>query len=173
MKITNIVTVYLLIAFVSAKVSDFRLQKIECTRYDSSVGNITCFLHNQDTAQSEVDVDFYISRPVDGILIHMEIWKKLNGNFILTPINITINACHYFDKKERVPFHASLIMKWVQSVSNINHKCPYIGHVFIKNLNTENFRKIIPVGDYRLDVKLFEKFFTHPLVLIRGFGKKC
>lgn len=55
----------------------------------------------------------------------MAVWKKLNGNFILTPINMTINACQYLSKNARVPFHANLIMKWVQSFSNINHTCPY------------------------------------------------
>ncbi|CAD7084546.1 unnamed protein product [Hermetia illucens] len=169
----SIMTVFIIsLAYVCTKPLSFRMLKIECVPYDPALTNISCSIRNHGTAQNAADVECFMGRPLNDILIHMAVWKKLNGNFILTPINMTINACQYLSKNARVPFHANLIMKWVQSFSNINHTCPYSGHIFVRNLRTDNFRMIIPDGEYRMDVKLYEKSFSHPIILVRGFGKR-
>ncbi|KAH8379476.1 hypothetical protein KR009_005150, partial [Drosophila setifemur] len=86
------------------------------------------------------------------VRVHQQLFKRETGYkpFLMNSI---YDACKFMRK----PFDpiAIMIFKSYRKFTNINHTCPFTGHVFIKDLylSTEVMRLPLPTVDYLLSIK--------------------
>lgn len=55
--------------------------KIECVPYDPALTNISCSIRNHGTAQNAADVECFMGRPLNDILVSAS-WTSLIGDML-------------------------------------------------------------------------------------------
>ncbi|XP_062122259.1 uncharacterized protein LOC133836014 [Drosophila sulfurigaster albostrigata] len=91
-----------------------------------------------------------ILHPVNVVYVNTQVLKKANGYkpFLM---NITFDGCEY--QRSRNNPYINLIYTLTKDVTNLFHKCPFYGTIFMKNLHvTPSMIKLpLPSGDYLLE----------------------
>ncbi|KAH8399195.1 hypothetical protein KR215_003974, partial [Drosophila sulfurigaster] len=90
-----------------------------------------------------------ILHPVNNIEIHTQLFKKSNG-YKPWLIDVTFDACSFL-RKNNHPV-VNMVYGIFRSNSNINHTCPYMGPIFVKDLylKPSSIPLPVPTGDYYL-----------------------
>lgn len=136
-----------------------KIDRLICKPYPNSTISATfCEIKyiSQDRMKLHVWANF--SEPIHELWIHSVAYFKFNGlTFSRFPINIWENMCGWLAGKTK-----SFILDWtfgkVLQYSNLNHPCPYDGHVYVKvdNLSATilQIEQFLPAGKFRLDMNI-------------------
>lgn len=113
-----------------------------------------------------------LSEPIHDAWFHFEFYYRYNPTtYQKFPVDLWENICDWFEGKR------AHILDWtvgkVLKYSNLNHPCPYIGHVYIRtdNLTTNDFpiEQLFPSGKYRIDVHFTDGNKSNVLVKSQYF----
>ncbi|XP_051859493.1 uncharacterized protein LOC127565381 [Drosophila albomicans] len=64
----------------------------------------------------------------------MELFKKgYNNRYHPFLINAAFNMCDIISKRNFIPY-GTIFWKIIKQYTNVNHSCPYLGHLFARNL---------------------------------------
>lgn len=135
-------------------------------------------------ADLKLDTQFYFTRPLPRLWIHVMLYFKFNGIvYNKFPIDHWENICDFFDGKKEDAWFFDWWVSRLQNnnFTNLSHSCPY-SSLIVKadNVTLDTFfsftKGIMPSGRYRidiffaeedripfLDVKLFGTNAEHPL----------
>lgn len=103
-------------------------------------GNVFCFIHFQ-------------------FRLNLMIREKLNSRTQTIPV--WEDFCGWFNGSSKNYF-IDQTLGVLQNSSNLNHKCPFDGYVYIKNdnitFNSFKFEQFIPSGRYRIEANMVEGY---------------
>lgn len=122
-----------------------------CPQFREYCENITCV-----NTLSGVDIKITLKRPLDIIYTRLVMHYNFGGTFKQFMINVENDFCAYMAGGSDPVL--DMFMFNLRPVSNINHSCPYSGDIFVdKYVYDKTFldNKVIPNGQYRLDLTLF------------------
>ncbi|XP_037911878.1 uncharacterized protein LOC119652015 [Hermetia illucens] len=107
------------------------------------------------------DIDIYLRKELGDIIVHVTCFKQISNVYRIFAINVTWNLCDFF-AKQGINFYQTVLMTWVAKWSNVNHACPYSGHVWGRNFSVkEDLPLFLPKGNYRLDIHVYEQNLTN------------
>lgn len=112
-----------------------------------------------------------ITRPVSDGWVHIVGYYKFNSiTYQRFGTDLWIEPCAWLKGKSAFSFVFDWTIGRVLKYTNINHPCPYEGHVYVKfnNLSTSNFpfEPLIPAGRYRIDGNVTDE--TRKIVVATG-----
>src|SRR5262249_2128104 len=124
-----------------------------CNTYpDSKVSNMKCVIKYIDRKNIKIDMWANVTKQIERIWAIALMYYKYN-TYQRIAVNLWEDICGWFSGKTK-----SYIMDWtfgrVLNYTNLNHHCPYNGHVYLKvdNVSIDRFPfpPIIPSGRYRI-----------------------
>ncbi|KAH8351001.1 hypothetical protein KR067_011506, partial [Drosophila pandora] len=130
----------------------FKMTNVACGSYNKSWVRInTCRLKAVGRNRVSFNFNATFIHPTNNITTHYQLFKRASG-YKPWMINIKIDGCRFM----RRPYDAIGILMFniYKRFSNINHTCPFEGHLFLKDmyLSTEVMRLPLPTGDYLLSI---------------------
>ncbi|KAH8286131.1 hypothetical protein KR054_003176, partial [Drosophila jambulina] len=130
----------------------FKLTNAMCGSYNKSWIRINlCRLKAISRHKAVFNLNVTFLQPTKDIVVHYRMFKRENG-YKPWLVNVKIDGCRFLRK----PYDALGIMLFniYKDFSNINHTCPFFGHVFIKDmyLSTDVMKLPLPTGDYLLAI---------------------
>ncbi|KAH8295693.1 hypothetical protein KR018_003993, partial [Drosophila ironensis] len=130
----------------------FKLTNAMCRSYNKSWVVInTCRLKAVGRNKIMFNLNATLLHPTSSIVTHYKIYKRANG-FHPWFVNMKVDGCRFMTK----PYDpiAILLFNLYKQFSNINHTCPFVGNVYLKNmyLTPDMMRLPLPTGDYLLAI---------------------
>ncbi|KAH8392019.1 hypothetical protein KR200_002547, partial [Drosophila serrata] len=130
----------------------FKLTNAVCSSYNKSWISINyCRLKAVSRNKAVFNLNITFLQPTNDIVLHYRLFKRENG-YKPWLVNLKMNGCRFM----RRPYDALgiVLFNTYKNFSNINHTCPYYGHVFIKDmyLSTDIVRLPLFTGDYLLAI---------------------
>ncbi|KAH8369723.1 hypothetical protein KR093_000685, partial [Drosophila rubida] len=163
----------------------FKMKNLECNPNPKYVENASCLIKakNWNNAVAQMDCDliiplrnvtaslnlldtYFIIILYNNILqIQLEVFKKgYNNRFHPFLINTTVKMCEILSKRNYATY-GTIMQKILKDFSNINHSCPYTGHMYARNLFIDanySFIPKFPVGFYMMSFTITENFSNMP-----------
>lgn len=87
-------------------------------------------------------------------------------------IDLDMDFCGYMAETQKFDILLRTIMPVVERYSNINHPCPYSGNVTVRKMRITNKifdRAILPSGQYRIDVSIYDSKEKRPIIFCKIF----
>ncbi|XP_032585391.2 uncharacterized protein LOC6579457 [Drosophila mojavensis] len=137
--------------------SKSRLTNLKCTSYDESFAKFEkCKLNV--LGRGIIAGEIYISLlklPINNVHINWSIWRRYNT---YQPFlhNSSCNLCELLKNLEKKITFESLVLKAIQSHSNLNHTCPYNHDIIVDNLvfTDEMLQSLpLPQGEYKIQLR--------------------
>lgn len=122
------------------------------------VSDINCDVKYVSRDHLKFNVSVNLSEPLNDDWMHTVANYKFNQfSYQRFAIDFWDNACDWISGKSK-SLVLDLTFGRVLNYSNVNHPCPYEGHVFLKvdNISIKHFpmEPLIPSGRYRVDANL-------------------
>lgn len=119
-----------------------------------------CLMKHISRRQLKIDIQLNFTKPVHKAYLHTQVYFRYM-TYQKFPISLWDDMCGWFVGKRR-----SFIMDWtlgkMLKYSNLNHSCPYFGHIFVKvdNISMDSFvfEQLIPAGRFRIDFNLTDEY---------------
>lgn len=119
-----------------------------------------------------------LSMPLKDIWMHAVVYYRFNGlTYSKFPVDLWEDACGWFAgtaKSYILDGTIGRLRNYKIIDTNINHACPYLGHVYAKadNISTSRFKtqQILPSGKFCLDVNLTNGYRKNVLATAQLFG---
>lgn len=130
------------------------MERFICKTYPGSkVTDLKCNVRNIDRYHLKAYVSLNLSEPIHNIYYHLEPYFKFS-RYTRIAGHIWEDVCAWF-AGTRASFLFNYYVPLIQKYSNLNHSCPYSGHLVVKmdNISMERFAfpQILPAGRYYLD----------------------
>lgn len=155
----------------SPQVNELTFERVHCEQKDNNtiISDLHCEAKyiKRGFVRTYAYVNF--SQPIHDCWVHFVSYYRYNPtSYQKFPVNLWENPCDWLKGKK------SWLLDWsvkrVLKYTNINHPCPYDGHVYFKadNISTNifNIEQLIPAGRYRIDAFLTDGSKTN--VLAKG-----
>ncbi|XP_002091336.3 uncharacterized protein LOC6530420, partial [Drosophila yakuba] len=116
----------------------YKLKKIECNPNPSRVQNVTCRLKPINWNVAEANMDCDLVEPIVRPMIRLQVLKKDYSNqFQPFLIDVKFGICDVVEKRNFFPY-GLMLWKLLKRYSNVNHSCPFSGHLSTRNGNMES-----------------------------------
>ncbi|XP_053949196.1 uncharacterized protein LOC128857465 [Anastrepha ludens] len=138
----------------------YKLVKLECLPNARYIRNATCAIKAVNRYRSLANMECDIVDRLQNVSLNLEIFQRNTANhFKPFLVNVTTNVCKIFDRQS-FDAYATIVAKILKDVSNVNHTCPYMNHLIVKNLLLEaRYLPIVPpLGFYKLVLHFLEGF---------------
>lgn len=141
------------------QINTIKIEKSICKKFPNNIiSAVFCDIRyiSRDNVKMNLWTNF--SQPIYEAWIHAVVYYRFNGLIYQRfPVNLYEDLCGWLAKKSQ-----SYILHWtfeqVLQYSNMNHHCPYNGHVYVKidNISANNFliEQFLPAGKFRLDINI-------------------
>ncbi|KAH8411029.1 hypothetical protein KR222_007451, partial [Zaprionus bogoriensis] len=141
----------------------FKSTNIECEPNPKYMVNVTCKIKARNWNNAVVQIDADLATPLRNTSIHLEVFKKgYNNRYFPFLVDVTFNICDVLSKRNSLSY-GKIMTKLATRFSNVNHSCPYTGHLFARDLYIdEHLLPSFPLGFYRLLIHLMENFADKP-----------
>lgn len=151
----------------------YKLEKVLCTNHSKKCDSINCSvkLVNRYTQLLNIGCDLG-QRKQKNIRLGFVMHYRFNNVYRQFLINLDMDFCAYMAEKPERNLFLESIMPHVTRFSNINHPCPYSANVSVRNMPVTNVifnRAIIPSGQYRLDVNIYDSADKTPIIFCKVF----
>ncbi|KAH8260965.1 hypothetical protein KR044_001107, partial [Drosophila immigrans] len=148
----------------------YKFTNTECIANSKYSVNYTCSIKAINWSKSTVFIDFILLRPVFNISvsqmnarylsceayillfqIHLRVLKKDYSNqYQPFLIDVRYNLCDLISKRKSL-IYGTIVWRIMKRFTNVNHSCPYSGHVYSRNLFLdESYIPILPIGVYKI-----------------------
>ncbi|XP_026835991.1 uncharacterized protein LOC6548823 [Drosophila erecta] len=107
----------------------YKVKKIECSENPVRIKNVSCRLKaiNWNVAVVNMDCDLVV--PIIRPVTRLQVFKKDYSNqFQPFLIDVTFGICEVVKKRTYYPY-ALMLWKLLKRYSNVNHSCPFSGHL--------------------------------------------
>ncbi|KAH8261382.1 hypothetical protein KR044_008122, partial [Drosophila immigrans] len=129
----------------------YKFTNTECIANSKYSVNYTCTIKAINWSKSIALIDFYLLQSVSNISAHLRVLKKDYSNqYQPFLIDVRYNFCDLVSKRKSLVY-GTIVWKTMKRFTNVNHSCPYSGHVFSRNLYIdESYIPILPIGVYKI-----------------------
>ncbi|XP_020715237.1 uncharacterized protein LOC101451636 [Ceratitis capitata] len=138
----------------------YKTLSIECKHNSEFIANVTCQLKPINWQKSICIWDADVLKPLTNVTIQLQVFKK-NGanNFLPFLINTTVNGCDMLSKRA-FSVYGKILMTILKEMSNVNHSCPFRGHLSLYNLYIDErlMPFALPLGIYKVVVRFLEGY---------------
>ncbi|XP_034664406.1 uncharacterized protein LOC117898840 [Drosophila subobscura] len=95
-----------------------------------------------------------VLHPVNDISAHFRVFKRANG-YKPWLFDVKFDACLYLKRRNHPA--VNIVYSLFTPFSNINHSCPYVGAMLVKDLYLipDLMRLPVPTGDYLLSMQWY------------------
>ncbi|KAH8370406.1 hypothetical protein KR093_003317, partial [Drosophila rubida] len=124
-----------------------------CTSHNESWVHVNdCRLKAISRNLTILNVNITILHPTNDIFIDAQLYKKANG-YKPWLIKSMVDFCR-FSKTSYNPY-AKIVFSLLKSYSNLNHSCPYVGHIIVQGfyITPAQLGLPFPTGDYLVALK--------------------
>ncbi|XP_026841143.1 uncharacterized protein LOC113565066 [Drosophila persimilis] len=105
-------------------------------------------------------MDCHLKEPLRNPTVHMKLYKKdYNNQYKPFLANVAFNLCDLIAGQAFLPY-GLLMWKTLNKFTNANHSCPFVGHLFARDMvfETSNLPSSIPMGAYWISSTFFETY---------------
>ncbi|XP_028895744.1 uncharacterized protein LOC114803945 [Zeugodacus cucurbitae] len=138
----------------------YKTLSIECKYNPEILTNVTCQLKPINWQKSVCIWNCDVLQPLKNVTIYFQLFKK-NGanNFLPFLLNTTLNMCDVISKRT-FSVYGKILTNILKEMSNLNHDCPYEGHLSLYNLYVdERYVPVtLPLGIYKAVVRFLEGY---------------
>lgn len=147
------------------------VDKVICSKNDPTVfQNASCYLRPVRRNYRLIDLDGYLVITLNQVHVRVTLFYKYQ-TYQKFLIDLTQDFCGYVDGTKSATL-IDMIMVGLAKTATFNHTCPYSpGPQKINGyyLDSSKFPKIVPEGQYRLDIKVFEPKSNKIIVLVQTY----
>ncbi|XP_062135700.1 uncharacterized protein LOC133845291 [Drosophila sulfurigaster albostrigata] len=139
----------------------FKTTNLECYPSSKFVANSTCLVKakNWTHATAQMDCDFIF--PIRNISVQLQFFKKgYNNRFHPFLVNVLVNMCDVMSKKNFTAYGV-LMIKILKQFTNVNHTCPFEGHLMARDLyvrDSDFMMPLMPFGFYLINLNIYENY---------------
>ncbi|EDW74425.2 uncharacterized protein Dwil_GK21911 [Drosophila willistoni] len=138
----------------------YKTKNIECFTIPKFSANASCYVKaiNWNKATAHMDVD--LVETLYNISIRLQIFKRdYTNKFQPWLVDVPINICDVIARRNFLPY-GTIIWKSVKRFSNFNHSCPFMGHLFARDVYMdESYLPIqMPLGLYQFSISIYENY---------------
>ncbi|KAH8278075.1 hypothetical protein KR026_008360, partial [Drosophila bipectinata] len=133
----------------------FKMTNAVCVSYNQSWIKVDlCRLKAVGRDKVVFNMQQTVLHPVNSVQVHGSVLQKASG-FKPWIVNAKLDICRYLERKNN-PI-ARIVQSFFAEFSNLNHTCPYVGPLIIKDfyLRPELLKLPWPTGEYMLSLKWF------------------
>ncbi|XP_020715705.1 uncharacterized protein LOC110118418 [Ceratitis capitata] len=126
---------------------------LECSANESYIANLNCRLKPLNRTKAVINMDVELIRKIENVTISMQLLKKNYANkFLPFLVKVRANVCDMMESKAGINLYLAIFKRVLKDYSNINHSCPFSGHLWIRDLYLDSAMVPVapPVGVYRL-----------------------
>ncbi|XP_062127558.1 uncharacterized protein LOC133839924 [Drosophila sulfurigaster albostrigata] len=143
----------------------YKSMNIECLPDAKYVVNSTCVVKAENWNKAVLFMDCELILPLRNSTVQMELFKKgYNNRYHPFLINAAFNMCDIISKRNFIPY-GTIFWKIIKQYTNVNHSCPFLGHLFARNLYIDansSFIPRFPLGFYMISFKVSENYPDRP-----------
>ncbi|KAH8299380.1 hypothetical protein KR044_000854, partial [Drosophila immigrans] len=136
----------------------YKTKKVECIGNKRYFANISCVLKPINWTQSILNIDGDIIGEITNASLLVETFYRDNRN-LYKPFfgKLQFNLCDLVDTSKPRNYLEKSVMQHLKKFTNINHSCPYSGHLFARNLTLDvaSFPPL-PLQEYKLSFKCIQ-----------------
>ncbi|SPP72877.1 Hypothetical predicted protein [Drosophila guanche] len=133
---------------------------MDCIPNPKFVENVTCYVKDLSWEKSLVQMDCHLIEPLRNPTVHIKLHKKdYTDQYKPFLVNISFKACDLIAGKSFIPY--GLVMwRTLKKFTNANHTCPFVGHLFARDMVFEanNLPSSIPLGVYWVALTFLETY---------------
>lgn len=112
-----------------------------------------------------------LTRPLSDGLIHIQPYYKFNSfTYQRFGVDVWLDPCKWLKGMTQFGFIFDWTIGRVLNYSNLNHPCPYDGHIYLKfdnvSVNTFSIEQLLPSGRFRIDGNVTDP--TRKIVVASG-----
>lgn len=107
-----------------------------------------------------LNVDCTLSRSVHSLIVHSRLLYRYRATYRTFLYDTHNDLCDFLGARRKSQPMLDVFGSYIDQFSNLNHSCPYVGNVTVRNLRYDSGmmkNTIIPGGQYRVDMRIFEE----------------
>ncbi|XP_049311732.1 uncharacterized protein LOC115066695 [Bactrocera dorsalis] len=138
----------------------YKTLSIECNPNPKILTNVSCRLKPINWQKSVCIWDSDILQPLKNVSVNFQLLKMNGANkYLPFLINTTLNVCDLIGKRSSSAY-GRIIKSILKEMSNVDHSCPYTGHLSLYNLYVdERFIPFDPpIGRYKVILRFREGY---------------
>ncbi|XP_030557707.1 uncharacterized protein LOC115760496 isoform X1 [Drosophila novamexicana] len=130
----------------------YKIKNIECKANRSHFENISCILKPINWTRSILNMDGDIIGNLTNAFLFVETFYRDHTNLYKPFIfKFKYNICQLLDKRKPSNFLERYALLHLKSLTNINHSCPYSGHLFARNFHLDELSlPPLPLQEYKI-----------------------
>ncbi|XP_058983906.1 uncharacterized protein LOC131804760 [Musca domestica] len=139
--------------------SYLKITKIVCETHPSFIHNHSCALKPVNRYKTFILMDCWIKTQLRNSSVNLALYVRNSAN-IYKPfvINATINVCQLFAKSTQGAY-GKIIKTIFSRFTNINHSCPFSGHIFVRNAYWDSsLLPALPQNSYKAVFTFYEGY---------------
>ncbi|SPP72876.1 Hypothetical predicted protein [Drosophila guanche] len=133
---------------------------MDCKTNPKYVDNVTCYVKDLGGDKSHVQMDCTLLEPLRNATTRIKLHKKdYTDQYKPFLVNVAFKVCDLIARKTSLPY--GLVMwRTVQMFTNANHSCPFVGHLFARDMvfGANNLPSSIPLGVYWVTITFLENY---------------
>ncbi|KAH8411030.1 hypothetical protein KR222_007454, partial [Zaprionus bogoriensis] len=139
----------------------YKSTNLECLPHPKFVENATCKVKALNWNKAVLHMDCDLIKPLRNPTVRVQLFKKNYSNqYHPFLINVVFNLCDIISKRNFIPY-GKIVWNVLKQHSNVNHSCPFAGHLMARNLYIDANNSIIPIfplGFYLLSMDVVENY---------------
>ncbi|KAH8281423.1 hypothetical protein KR054_000404 [Drosophila jambulina] len=135
---------------------------IVCQPNEKFIQDTKCIVKAVSWEKSKVQMTCFLKIPLKNPTVYLATLKKDYSNqyqpFI---VNISFPLCDVLSRKKFL-FYSNEVRKTLAKYTNVNHSCPFGGHLFARDLDVDLvvFPPTLPLGSYLVTINVVENFLN-------------
>ncbi|XP_032571522.1 uncharacterized protein LOC6608876 isoform X2 [Drosophila sechellia] len=130
----------------------FKIRKTECIANGAYFSNVSCILKPINWTRSVLNMDCDIRDALTDIKMSVEVFYKDSSNFYKPfAVKFKVDVCQMLNNKTQRNFLEKYAISHLTEWTNVNHSCPYRGHLIARNFRLDEVSlPILPTQDYKI-----------------------
>lgn len=137
--------------------AQWKIDRIKCASDICSA--FSCRLVRKSARLQLLDVDCTLARPVHAVFAHSRLLYRYQATYRTFLYDTQNDLCDFLGARRKRQPMLDVFGSYIERFSNLNHSCPIEGTVSVRDLRYDSGvmrNTIIPAGQYRVDMRLFE-----------------
>ncbi|XP_034477168.1 uncharacterized protein LOC117783733 [Drosophila innubila] len=130
----------------------YKINKVECNGNHKYFANISCVLKPINWKRSILNVDCDIIGKMANANVIVEPFYRDSSNFYKPfSLQMRYDICQLLEKSKPNNFLERYALHHLRTHTNINHSCPYTGHLYARNFTLDEVSlPPLPVQQYKI-----------------------
>ncbi|XP_017148936.1 uncharacterized protein LOC108159854 [Drosophila miranda] len=142
----------------------YKTTNLECFTVPKLSTNASCILKAINWNMAVAQMDVYFLQPVNNMTVRIKVFKQDYSNkYHPFLVDVLVNLCDIIGRRNHSPY-GKYMWNLIKRYTNFNHSCPFVGHMFARDLFIDESVVPIklPLGYYQVSLTSFENYRDKP-----------